>query len=195
MANRSISDFRAKLVGSGARPNQFELVMTFPTIVPAGSANTNITFMAESASLPADKIGEIEVGFMGRKAYYPGDREFDPWTISVINDESFDIRDAFERWMSIFNEHQANTRDASAAAPNSYVADITIKQLGKIETGKAIKQYVMKGSFPTEVGAIELDWSTNNTIEKFQVTLRYQWWDSVGTTGPTTDGDGGPLDS
>jgi hypothetical protein len=194
MATRSISDFRATLVGSGGRPNLFRVVMQFPTIVPAGSANTNITFMAESASLPADKLGEIEVGFMGRKAYYPGDREFDPWTISIINDETFDIRDAFERWMSILNEHQANTRDVSAAGPNSYVTDVSVQQLSKID-GPAIKQYAIKGAFPTEVGAIELDWSTNNTIEKFQVTLRYQWWDSVGPTGPTTDGDAGPLNA
>lgn len=189
---RSIVDFRSKLTGSGARPNLFRVVLRFPVLAASGEADDLISFMAEATALPMDKLGEIEVPYMGRKSYYPGDRTFDPWTMTVINDENSKIRDAFERWMSALNQHIGNTRDFTAATPAGYTTDAYIQQLSKLDL-PPIKQYAMKGAFPTELGAIELDWGTMDTIEKFQVTLRYQWWDSVGSGGPTTDGDAGPL--
>jgi len=184
---RSITGFRAQLIGSGARPNLFQVSMVFPILAVAGVANALVSFMAESTSIPKDELGEIEVSYMGRKLYYPGDRVFDPWTITIMNDENFAIHDAFERWMSALNEHEANIRDPLAAAPAGYTTDGFIQQFSKLDL-PPIKQYKMTSFFPTEVGAIELDWGTNNTIEKFQVTLRYQWWNSIGPTGPTTDG-------
>lgn len=189
---RSIVDFRARLTGSGARPNLFRVVMKFPNLALPGEADDLISFLAESSSLPADKLGEIEVPYMGRKTYYPGDREFDPWTITVLCDENFKVRDAFERWLSALNAHVANIRDFQAATPAGYTTDPIIQQLSKLDL-PPIKQYKMAGAFPTEVGAIETDWGTNNTIAKFQVTLRYQWWEATGTGGPTTDGSGIPL--
>jgi hypothetical protein len=189
---RSITGFRAALVGSGTRPNLFQIVLRFPILAASGAADGLVTFLAETSSLPADKVGEIEVPYMGRKSYYPGDREFDPWTVTVMNDENFIIRDAFERWMSALNSHVGNTRDPLAGVPSGYTTDALVQQLAKLDL-PPIKQYNMKSCFPTELGAIELDWGTNNTIEKFQVTFRYQWWDAVGVNGPTTDGDAGPL--
>lgn len=193
---RSITGIRAQLTGSGARPNLFQVTMAFPLVSSAGvggipgPASGLVTFMAESSSIPADKIGEIEVPYMGRKLYYPGDRDFDPWTITVMNDENFFIRDAFEMWMSALNSHQGNIRDNSAATPAGYTTNALVQQFSKLDL-PPIKQYQMVSFFPTELGAIELDWGTNNTIEKFQVTFRYQWWDAIGSTnGPTTDGGG-----
>lgn len=190
---RSIVDFRGKFYGSGVRPNLFRVVLRFPLLAGGDSeASELVSFQAESASLPADKLGEIEVPYMGRKSYYPGDREFDPWTLTVMCDENFKIRDSFERWMSALNQHIGNTRDFAAATPPGYTADPEIQQLSKLDL-PPIKIYRMAGAFPTEVGAIETDWGTNNTIAKFQVTLRYQWWESVGPQGLTTDGPGIPL--
>lgn len=189
---RSILDFRANLTGAGARPNLFQLTGTFPLMAAAGAASSYITFMAQSTSIPADKIGEIEVPFMGRKVYYPGDREFDPWTITVLNDENFAVRDAFEKWMSGLNSHVGNVRNPLAAIPSGYSTDWTVAQLSKID-GPPVKLYRMSSAFPTQLDAIELDYGTNNTIEKFNVTLRYQWWSAIGVNGPTTDGSAGPL--
>jgi hypothetical protein len=189
---RSIVDFRSRLTGSGARPNLFRVIGRFPILAAAGEADDLISFHVEAASLPEDKIGEIELAYMGRKLYYPGDRDFEPWTITVINDEPFKIRDTFERWMSALNSHVGNIRDPLAARPDGYTADWTVQQLSKID-GPAIKQYKFSGVFPTQIGAIDLAWETMNTIEKFQVTLRYQWWDAVGINGPTSDGDAGAL--
>jgi hypothetical protein len=189
---RSLLDFRAHFSRSGARPNLFRIILKFPPLAGGGDADELISFQAESSSLPADKLGEIEVPYMGRKTYYPGDREFDPWTITVQCDEDFKVRNAFERWMSALNEHVANIRDNSAASPYDYSADPVIQQLSKLDE-PPVKQYRMVGAFPTELGAIETDWGTNNTIAKFQTTLRYQWWESVGLDGMTTDGQGVPL--
>jgi len=190
---RSILDFRARLRGSGARPNLFRVVGRFPTLARAGLADDLISFHAESTSLPADKLGEIEVPYMGRKTYYPGDREFDPWTISVIVDENFMTRDAFERWLSALNSHVGNTRSFEAAFPEGYTSDWIVQQLSKLDL-PPIKQYKLASVFPTEVGEIEVDWGTNNTIEKFKVNLRYQWWESQSVAGgQTTDGGGIPI--
>jgi len=187
---RSITGFRAALVGSGTRPNLFQIVFAFPPLAtPPGAANNLVTLLAQSTSIPVDKVDEIEVSYMGRKVYYPGDRLFEPWTITILNDENFVIRDAFEFWLSALNAHDANIRDPLAATPAGYCANGQVQQLAKVgET--PLKIYQMEQFFPTELGAIELDWGTNNTIEKFTVTLRYQWWDANGVNGPTTD-DGG----
>ncbi len=127
-----------------------------------------------------------------RESYYPGDRTFDPWTITVYCDEDFKVRDAFEKWMSKLNEHQANIRDQLAATPPGYTTDITVQQFSKLDL-PPVKAYKLKGAFPLELGVMELDWGTMNTVHKFTVNLRYQWWDAVGILGATTDGDAGPL--
>ena len=189
---RSIVDFRAQLTGSGARPNLFRIVMKFPNLSAPGEADTLISYLAEASSVPADKLGEIEVPYMGRKTFYPGDREFDPWAVTVMCDENFKIRDAFERWMSALNSHVGNIRDFAAGVPAGYTTDCQIQQLSKLDL-PPIKLYKMAGAFPTEVGSMEYDWGTNNTIAKFTVNFRYQWWEATGTGGPTTDGSLAPL--
>jgi hypothetical protein len=189
---RSITGFRAALVGSGTRPNLFQVVFAFPPLAtPPGNASGLMTFLAEATSIPASKLGEIDLPYMGRKSYYPGDRTFEPWTITVMNDENFVIRDAFELWMSALNSHDGNIRDPLAATPAAYTANAQVQQLAKIGD-VPIKIYQMEGFFPTDLGTMELDWGTNDTIEKFQVTLRYQWWDATGVNGPTTD-DGSQI--
>lgn len=193
MPTRSLTDFRGAFIGSGARPNLFRVALPFPALSRPGAATNDIVFMAQAASIPSDKLGEIEIPYMGRKTYYPGDREFDTWTLTVLCDESFDVRDAFENWSSALNSHEGNVRDPAAASPPSYLADIRFEQLSKIDSASALKVYLMTGAFPTELGAMEADYGTMNTIHKFQVTLRYQWWTTNGPNGPTTDGTIPPL--
>jgi hypothetical protein len=189
---RSITGFRAALVGSGTRPNLFQIVFAFPPLAtPPGNANGLVTLLAQATSIPVDKVDEIEVSYMGRKVYYPGDRLFEPWTITILNDENFVIRDSFEFWLSALNAHDANIRDPLASTPKGYTAFGQVQQLAKVGD-VPLKIYQMEGFFPVELGAIELDWGTNNTIEKFTVTLRYQWWSATGVNGPTTD-DGGQI--
>ena len=106
----------------------------------------------------------------------PGDRQFDPWTITVINDENLKIRTAFERWSNGINQHEANV---GIANPNDYMADMIVEQLDK--EGKAVKRYDFRGTFPTNIGAIDLSYENENTIEEFTVELQVNYWES-GTT-------------
>jgi hypothetical protein len=106
-----------------------------------------------------------------------GNRTFQDWTITIINDEDFVVRNAFERWMNGINSHTFNVRSPLALTTTSYSVDGEVKQFGK--TGNTLKKYKFVGLFPTDVAPIDVDWGSNDTIEEFTVTLSYQWWESV----------------
>ena len=106
-----------------------------------------------------------------------GDRRFDPWTVTIINDEDFVVRNAFERWMNGINSHNLNVRNPVAATPLGYTVDGEVTQFGK--AGNTLKKYKFVGLFPTDVTPIDVDWGSNDAIEEFSVTLTYQWWEAV----------------
>lgn len=170
-----VDDFKAKLAGGGARPNLFKVKCNFPGF--ANGSTELASFMIKGASLPASTINSIEVPFRGRKLKIAGDRTFDPWSITIINDTKMEIRNAFERWMNAINAHQANT---GLAAPSSYQTDMVVEQLDK--AGNVTKIYNFRGVFPTNVSAIDLNFESNDTIEEFGVELSYQYWESPDTT-------------
>lgn len=173
--------FRAALDGSGARPNLFEVNLTFPTAAPDNEAGKLVTLLAEAASLPHDHLGTITAYYFGREFKYPGDRRFEPWTIQVINDENFKIRRAFQAWMNALNMHVANLRSPLAAIPRGYQVDVLVKQYAKIG-GDPIAEYKLVGAYPSDISPIELAWESADQLEKFQVTLQYQWWEDSTTT-------------
>lgn len=180
-----VQDFRAQMNFDGARPNLFECDLTFPTL--AGGAQQQYTFMARAASLPGDTVQQIPLYYFGRELKFSGNRVFPEWTVTIINDEDFQVRNAFEAWMSGLNSHVANLRDpAFVKGDGGYQQDGYVTQFGK--TGDAIKEYKFVGMFPIDIGPIELDWGANDQIEEYQVTFAYQWWeavttDTVGNTG------------
>lgn len=174
----NVAQFRSQLVYGGARPTLFDLSLTFPTWV--GNGTQKLSFMASAASIPPSQVGVIPVGYFGRQIKVPGDRDFPNWTITVINDEDFTLRDMFEVWSSGINEHVANLRDEEAYLAPGYSTDIIVTQYDKI--GDSRKEYDMVGAFPANVQAIDLNWDTRNSIETFQVEFAYQWW-----TSRTTD--------
>jgi len=173
MAN--IDNFKAKLTGGGARPNLFKVICNFPAEAE-GDAEL-ASFLIKGAGLPASVIAPIEVPYRGRKLKVAGDRTFEPWTITVINDEGFVIRNAFERWMNSINEHINNV---GLINPNDYQTDMTVQQLGKDDS--VLKTIDLKGVFPTNLSQIELNYETNDTIEEYTVELQYQYWTSNTTS-------------
>jgi len=177
----NLTEFRSNLVGSGTRPNLFQIELQFPPAAIDNEAARLVTFLAEASSLPADYVGVIPVAYFGRELKYPGDRRFEPWYIQVINDENFKIRDAFERWMNTLNQHVANLRSPAAAIPRGYCVDAVVKQYAKIG-GEPIKEYTMTGAWPSNVSSIDLAWESVDTLERFMVTFQYQWWTSNTTT-------------
>ena len=175
MAILGVDDMKAKLVGGGARPNLFKVTMAFPSYV---TANVELaSYMCKATSMPASTIAPIEVPFRGRQLKVAGDRTFDPWSVTIINDTDFNVRNSFEQWMNGINQHKANT---GLTQPSSYMADMIVEQLDK--DGTVEKTYNIRGTFPTNLGAIELSYETGDTIEEFEVELQVQYWESDKTT-------------
>ena len=175
----SVNEFRSQMTGDGARPNLFEVSMPFPAFAAPGNAQQKLTFMCKTAQLPGSTIGVVPVQYFGRELKFAGNRTFADWTITVINDEDFVVRNAFERWMNGINSHNLNVRTPIALAPAGYTVDSNVTQFGK--NGDQLKKYKFVGVFPTDVTPIDVDWGSNDTIEEFSVTLTYQWWDAVET--------------
>ena len=175
MAILGVDDMKAQLTGGGARPNLFKVTMSFPSYVTADV--TKASYMCKAASLPASTIAPIAVPFRGRNLQVAGDRSFDPWSVTVINDTDFNVRNSFEQWMNGINQHENNT---GLTQPSSYMADMIVEQLDKDGTTK--KTYNIRGVFPTNLGAIELSYDTGDTIEEFEVEMQVQYWESDKTT-------------
>lgn len=171
-ALRTISDFKNKLQGGGARPNLFEVVLSFPGDLNVSNNIVNeARFMVKAAALPASNIAPIDVAFRGRLLKIAGDRTFDTWTITVINDTDFTIRGAFERWMNFINR----VTDATGAVnPADYQADAFVYQLDR--DGSVLRKYKFHDVFPTNVSQIDLSYDSSDTLEEFTVELQVQYW-------------------
>ena len=183
MAILGVDDIKAQLQGGGARPNLFQVTMNFPAGITGresnltGDGQTKASYMCKMASLPGSTIAPIEVPFRGRKLQIAGDRTFDHWSITVINDTDFGVRNKYEEWMNEINEHKRNT---GLTDPTYYMADMIVDQLDK--DGTVLKSYDIRGTFPTTLGPIELDYGSENVIEEFEVELQIQYWESDTTT-------------
>ena len=181
---RKITDFKSKLTGGGARSNLFEVVLSFPDIAPA---DTNVLdksrFLVKGANLPASNVAPIDVPFRGRTLKVAGDRTFESWTVTVINDTDFSIRSAFENWMNRINRVSDNT---GVTDPTAYTADAFVYQLDR--DGTTLRAYHFYDIFPTSIGAITLDYNTPN-IQEFTVEFQILWWEAVKGTSPAAGGE------
>ena len=175
MAILGVDDFKAKLKGGGARPNLFKATINFPAYAQGDVEITS--FMCKAAQLPSSIMAVVEVPFRGRQLKIAGDRTFESWTPTILNDTDFVVRDSMERWMNGINAHSANT---GLVAPADYSADLVVEQLDRDET--VLKRYNFRGCFPTSIGAIDLDFGTNDTIEEFTVEFQVQYWESATTS-------------
>ena len=172
MAN--IDDFKANLIGGGARQNQFRVTITPPPGIAIGLDVRRTSFLVKGSSLPAMTIPAIEVPFRGRKIYIAGDREFaDEWTTTFINDTDFMIRDAMERLSNGINDLADNT---GVIAPSDYQTDLTVEQLDRDDT--VLKTYIFKSAWPTKIAAMPLETAEVTTIQDFEVTWRYQHFEA-----------------
>lgn len=175
----SITDIRAHLKFGGARPTLFQVYLTFPPSVTNGSdAGREASFMIEATAIPGSTIRPIEVPYFGRKIKVAGDRTFDPWSVSVINDEDFKVRQGLELWHNKINSLQGNLNTTGSAAPNNYKRTAEVIQYSK--TGEEIRRYKFFGLFPTEISPIDLAWNRVDEIETFQVQFAYDWYEVVG---------------
>jgi len=171
----TVDDFKAKLIGGGARANLFKATIAFPAYA---AGDTELTqFMCKAAQLPASVVGQIDVPYRGRQMKIAGDRTYENWSVTIINDTGFEVRDAMERWQNGINSHVSN---GGLINPADYEADLSVDQLDK--NGGVVKTYTFRSAWPVNVSSIEVSNDSADTIEEFTVEFAYQYWESNTTS-------------
>jgi len=182
---RTISDFKSRLSGGGARPNLFEVELAFPNAVAIDNdVLQKSRFLVKAAALPASTIAPIDVPFRGRILKIAGDRTFETWTITVLNDTDFSIRSAFEKWMNVINRMSDAT---GVVDPEAYQKDAVVKQLDR--DGSVLRSYKFWDIFPTNISTIDLSYETTDTLEEFTVELQVQWWEAYRGSSVSAGGE------
>ena len=182
---RTITDFKSKMAGGGASPNLFEVELVFPDpIAIENDVKEKSRFLVKAAQLPASNITPIEVNFRGRILKIAGDRTFDTWTVTIINDVDFAIRSAMEKWMNFINKMEDAT---GAQDPAAYQPDAYVHQLDR--DGSTLRSYKFHDVFPTNISAVDLSYETVDTVEEFTVEFQVQWWEALKGIGANAGGE------
>ena len=182
---RTITDFKSKMSGGGARPNLFEVELVFPDpIAIENDVKEKSRFLVKAAQLPASNITPIEVNFRGRILKIAGDRTFDTWTVTIIQDVDFAIRSAFEKWMNFINKMEDAT---GAQDPALYQPDAYVHQLDR--DGSTLRSYKFHDVFPTNISAVDLSYETVDSVEEFTTEFQVQWWEAIKGTGANAGGE------
>lgn len=178
--NPSINEFIANFQGGGARPNLYDVTLTFPFGIASPNTSRKASFSCKAASLPSSTLSPIILPYMGREVKVAGDRTFDDWTITILNDTDFDVRDAFERWVDAIGGAVSNLASPGFSNPTRYYANAIVEQM--TTEGVPVKWYSMEGIFPINIAEIPLAYDANNQVEEFSVTLAVNYWVSTTTT-------------
>lgn len=182
---RTISDFKSKLTGGGARSNLFEVVLSFPQNVAVDSAVLDkARFLVKAAPIPSSTVAYVDVAFRGRVLKVASDRTFESWSITVINDTDFSIRSAFEKWSNTLSNVSTGVGETN---PANYQSDAFIYQLDR--DGSTLRAYHMYDIFPTSISAIPLSTESSNAIEEFTVELQFLWWEAIKGDSPSAGGE------
>ena len=172
MPNLRLDSFKQAFSSGGARPNLFEVsIIDSPFGGSNSEINKSFSFLAQGASLPAATIGEILVPYMGRQLKIPGNRTYDTWDLTILNDEGFGIRDMFHTWQDAIQGTNTNI----SAGINTIMGQFKVSQLAK--AGHVSKSYYIYNAWPSVVSDIELNWESNDALETFTVTINYSHWD------------------
>lgn len=177
-----ISKFRSTLNGDGARPNLFRVTIDLPSNL-AGLASgpafgEKLSMTVRAAQIPGSTIGKIPQPYMGREIYLAGNRIFQDWNVTVVNDEDYIVRSVMENWMKAINSHVTNVRADAAAGSFDYVSQATVEHLGKTKDS-VIATYKMINCWPTDLSPIELDFGQNDTLEEFTATFSFDAWENT----------------
>ena len=186
---RNITEFRSRMTGGGARSNLFEVEITFPDGIgiSESSVSDKVPFLVKAAEIPASNLGNIPVPYRGRVLPIAGDRTFDPWTVTVINDTDFLIRDAMERWSNSINDIQTaqGTINPEDYQTSARVFQKTREGIGPGDPEEDLRIYKFEGIYPNVVSSIPLDFGATDQIEEFQVTFNYLFWETEATSQAT----------
>jgi hypothetical protein len=183
----NIGDIRGALKGGGTRPSLFQVTITNKVNTIADSITP---FLVNATTIPASNLSNIPIPYFGRYIKVAGTRTFSPWTVTVMNDEDFLIRNAMEQWTNTINGLTSNLNGFGTPSPNDYKSQATVIQYGK--NGDILREYSFSGIFPTSVSDMALDWSQGNSIQQFNVTFEYDYYNVTGgSTGTASPGGTG----
>ena len=179
-ADFAITKFKAGLKHGGARPSLFKVIFDYPSGIP--DPPTKASFLVKATTIPASTIGSYDVFYHGKAIHVAGDRSFDTWDTTIINDEDFGIRDTLENWMATISNHTLNTRDKDVFRANDrsegstakYKTSLKVIQYSK--AGEELRAYEFMGAWPSALSTINLDWATASEIEEFTCTWVYDSW-------------------
>lgn len=181
MSNASVHTFLSNFRGGGARPNRYNVILTFPPGVPGGlDAATKAGFTCKAASLPASSLGVIDVAYMGRQVKIPGDKVFADWSVTVYVDTDFVTRSIFETWHDMVLGFSSNIASAGFQDPSVCFARAIVQQLDRYD--RVIRTYEIEGMFPSEIGEVTLGYDQNDQVMEQQVTFAINGWNSDSTT-------------
>ena len=186
----NVSTFAAQgLPYGGARASLFEVFLTLPAGIAEAAAQSQFRFVCKASSIPASTLGTVEVPYFGRKVKMAGNRTFDNWSVTVMNDEDFLVRNAFEKWSSFINSHENNLRNPSTIGEQglaAYRTTATVRHYAKTgmfaggtsagDAAMPTREYTFVNIFPTSVSNIDLSWETTDSIEEFTVEFAYDYW-------------------
>ena len=193
----NVSTFAAQgLPYGGARASLFEVFMTLPDGIGEAAAESQFRFVCKAAQVPTSTVGQIEVPYFGRKIKMAGNRTFENWTVTILNDEDYGVRNAFEKWSAYINSHENNLRDGTVLFENgggSYRTLATVRHYAKtgVFGGAAAlganavptREYTFFNIFPINVSSIDLSWETTDAIEEFTVEFAYDYWKVLADAG------------
>ena len=188
---RNITEFRSRLSGGGARANLFEVEIAFPEelVIDLNLVTDKVPFLVKAAEIPASNLGNIPVPYRGRVLPVAGDRTFDPWTVTIINDTDFQIRDAMEKWSNSINDLQTAQ---GSVDPAVYQRSALVKQLSREGSNpgdpeKVLRTYNFEGIYPNTVSSIPLDFGATDQIQEFQVTFNYLFYEVLGVASVSSE--------
>ena len=168
----NIEEFKARLGAGGARPNQFRVSLAFPSYVP--DVDTSYSLLVTGAALPASSVNPAIIQYRGREVKLAGERIFDPFTVTIVNDSGFSLRQPFEQWMNGLNNREDNT---GILTPSEYQADIVVEHLDRNDEVLTGGSYTLRNCFPINMSEITLQYAQNDIFEEFTVTFQYTHYD------------------
>ena len=179
----NVTDFKEAMTYDGARPNLFKVTFTDSTdttvFKPSSMSSPAPDMFCRASSIPGATLGAVVVPYFGREVKFAGNRTYADWTVTVINDETFEVRSMMEKWMNQINLTENNTRSGALAAVGNYYATATVHQLSKQKAEETVRSYTFNNMFPIDISEITLDWGDNDSIEEFTCTFAYDYWTST----------------
>jgi hypothetical protein len=170
----NITEFKSRLGAGGARPNQFRVLLGFPSYVTG--VDTSYSILVTGAAVPASNVNPAIIQYRGREVKLAGERVFDPWTVTIVNDTNQSLRRPFEQWMAGMNNNATNT---GSLTPAQYQADLVIEHLDRNDKVLRGGRYTLRNAFPIQMSEIALQYAQNDVIEEFTVTFQYQHYDNA----------------